>query len=211
MEIYVKPAKKAVIAEMDTVYIGDVAEVFAEAELTARVNGIKILKVEPNVKKSYIVSIIDIIEAIDRTLPGHTVNNVGEMDTVIDFAPKRKKDIPFMKWLRIGFVSLVLFTGGAAAIMSFHTDAQIPTVFKNINYMLFNVKDDNPLLVHLPYSIGLGLGIVTFFNHLAGRKITGDPTPIEVEMSLYEKEVNDRVIDVLNREKEKKRKVKSEV
>ena len=36
-----------------------------------------------------------------------------------------------------------------------------------------------------------------------GKKITTDPTPIEVEMSTYEANVTDNVIDTLNVEKTK--------
>jgi stage V sporulation protein AA len=54
------------------------------------------------------------------------------------------------------------------------------------------------LIINIPYSVGLATGIIVFFNHFTRKKITDDPTPIEVEMALYETEVNETVLDVLN-------------
>ena len=55
-------------------------------------------------------------------------------------------------------------------------------------------------ILELSYAIGLALGITVFFNHIGGRRITKDPTPIEVEMRIYEKDVNDALIETSDRE-----------
>ena len=39
------------------------------------------------------------------------------------------------------------------------------------------------------YSVGLAVGILVFFNHFAVKKLNTDPTPLEVEMRLYEENV----------------------
>ena len=44
------------------------------------------------------------------------------------------------------------------------------------------------------------MGITLFFNHIGGRRITQDPTPIEVEMRVYEKDVDDTLIETADRE-----------
>ena len=58
-----------------------------------------------------------------------------------------------------------------------------------------------PALLSIPYSIGLGLGIIIFFNHFSKFSLTEDPTPIEIEMTTYEKETNASIIDFLGRQK----------
>jgi len=85
--------------------------------------------------------------------------------------------------------------------MSFHSDAQIPKVFQNYYEIFFGEYKEDPLIIEIPYSIGLALGIIVFFNHFGGKKITNDPTPIEVEMSVYETEIVDTVIEYLNKNK----------
>ena len=54
--------------------------------------------------------------------------------------------------------------------------------------------------MELAYSAGLAAGIIIFFNHIGGRRITKDPTPIEVEMRVYEKDVNTALIETAERE-----------
>ena len=51
-------------------------------------------------------------------------------------------------------------------------------------------KPDGPTFVELFYSIGLALGVFLFFNHVPGKKVTNEPTPIQVQMRLYEQDVN---------------------
>ena len=167
--------------------------------MAEKVRAMKLMDIELEGKKAnYLVSVTDIIKKIKKTYPDCTVNNVGAQDTVVQYATEKSKDNAFFKWLKIAFVVVVLLAGSATAIMSFHTDAQIPKVFENY-YKIFYGKDkSNPLIIDIPYSIGLAAGIIVFFNHFFGKKVTDDPTPIEVEMSLYETEINETVLDVLN-------------
>ena len=146
----------------------------------------------------------DIIDAIDKALPGHTINNVGEIDTVVEYSATKKEENKILQNLKVVIITIILLAGSTTAIMSFHSDAQMSKVFENYYYIFFNERIENPLLLDLPYSIGLALGIIVFFNHFSGKKITSDPTPIEVEMSTYEANVTDNIIDTLNTEKIKK-------
>lgn len=200
MDIYIKPDKKYKATNMGAIYIKDIAEIYTESTLKKRVENIKIMEIKENINRCYLVSIIDIINVIDKTLPGNTINNVGEMDTIIEYQmPKNKNNL----WLytKIIFVALILFAGSATAIMSFHSDAQMATVFENYYYIFFGERVENPAIIDLPYAIGLAIGIIVFFNHLGNKKLTSDPTPIEVELSVYEDSVNTNLIDTLNEEK----------
>lgn len=203
MDIYIKPDKKYKAQKMGPVHIKDIAEVYSESSLKSRIENIKIMEIKEKKNKCYLVSVIDIINAIDKALPGNTINNVGEMDTVIEYAQPKKNNRLWL-YTKIIFVALVLFAGSATAIMSFHSDAQMATVFENYYYIFFGERVENPAVINLPYSIGLAVGIIVFFNHLGNKKLTSDPTPIEVELSVYEDEVNTNLIDTLNKEKNSK-------
>ncbi len=201
MDIYIKPIKKYKVNKMGKVYIKDIAEVYAENKIKKRVENLKILEIKEEKNKAYLVSIMDIINVIDKALPQNTINNVGEMDTIIEFE-KEKKENKIWVYSKMVFICLVLFAGSATAIMSFHSDAQMATVFENYYYIFFGERVENPALIDLPYSIGLAIGIIVFFNHFGNKKLTSDPTPIEVEMSVYEDDVNTNLVDTLNKEKE---------
>lgn len=203
MDIYVKPSKKITISERKTIYIKDICEVYAPISILKRIQNIRLLQVREEVEKNYLISIIDIINAINSQVNNCTINNVGEMDTILEYLPIANKDKSFVKVLKIIAVTIILLAGSSTAIMSFHSDAQMSKVFENYYYIFFNEKIENPLLLDLPYSIGLALGIIIFFNHFSGKKITSDPTPIEIEMSLYETNVTDNIINTLNEQKNK--------
>ena len=44
------------------------------------------------------------------------------------------------------------------------------------------------------------MGIIVFYNHFGGKRITKDPTPMEVQMRQYENDVNTTLVDGCNRE-----------
>ena len=206
MDIYIKPAKKATISEQRAILIKDVAEVVATADVAQKVNQMSLIEIQPDTekKKSYLISVTDIIKKIKKTYPDYTVNNVGEMDTLVQYASQKSHDRPWLKWLRVAFVMMVLFIGSATAIMSFHNDGQMPKIFETYYRIFYGVERDNPRIISIPYSIGLAVGIFVFYNHIMGKKITDDPTPIEVEMELYENDVTDTVVEVLSQRKKAK-------
>ncbi len=203
MDIYVKPFKKVSLAEVKKIYLKDIAEVYAPSEILKQVKNVKVMEIKAEEQNNYLISIIDIINSIDKSMPGHTINNVGEMDTVLEYSPVKEKDKSIIKSLKVAAVTIILLAGSSTAIMSFHSDAQMSKVFENYYYIFFNERVENPMLLDIPYSIGLAMGIIVFFNHFIGKKITTDPTPIEVEMSTYEANVTDNIIDTLNVEKTK--------
>ncbi len=203
LDIYVKPFKKICLSEVKRIYLKDIAEIYAPNEILKNLKNIKIMDIKEEEDKNYLISIIDIINAIDKSMPGHTINNVGEMDTILEYSKAKKQSRSFIKTLKVIAVTIILLAGSSTAIMSFHSDAQMSKVFENYYYIFFNERIENPILLDLPYSIGLAVGIIVFFNHFVGKKITTDPTPIEVEMSTYETNVTDNIIDTLNTERAK--------
>ena len=206
IDIYIKPAKKATISGQQAIYIKDVAEVIATADVAEKVNQMCLMDIQKDkeTKKSYLVSVTDIIKKIKKTYPEYTINNVGEMDTLVQYASYKSHDRAWLKWLRVAFVMLVLFIGSATAIMSFHNDGQMPKIFGTYYRIFYGVEQSNPRIISIPYSIGIAVGIFVFYNHFMGKKITDDPTPIEVEMEIYENDVTDTVVEVLNQRKKAK-------
>ncbi len=198
MEIYIKPVKKILLEQRQDVYLQDITEIISD--VADKLKHEKILRIPLKIRKNYVVSITDIIKIIKKKFPDYSVINLGEKDTIIDYSPVIVKENQFLKILRIIFVCIVLFMGAATAIMSFHSDAQIPDVFKNYYKIFFGYELDNPKIIAVPYSLGLAVGIIVFFNHLGNIKITRDPTPIEVEMSLYDTDIYNTLVDSIQTE-----------
>ncbi|MDR2648713.1 MAG: stage V sporulation protein AA [Clostridiales bacterium] len=204
MDIYIKPKAKINVNQKRTLTIKDIAEIEAPEKIAQKLLKSAVLNIKTDKKSNYLVSVLDIIKVIKKQAPGATVNNVGETDIIVSFNPDDKKQNPIIKVLMITFVTITLLMGSATAIMSFHSDAQMPKVFQNYHKIFFGKESEKPLIIDIPYSIGLACGIVIFFNHFLGKKLTEEPTPIEVEMTEYEDAVNNTIVEQLSSEDSKK-------
>ncbi|MCL2839158.1 MAG: stage V sporulation protein AA [Defluviitaleaceae bacterium] len=204
MDIYIKPKKKATLAGRREILISDVADVVATDKVAASVKNLRLQKIETDgeQKKTYVISITDIIRVVTNHHPNCTVVNVGEMDTLVQHAVGKSHDRRWLKWLKVAFVALVLMIGSATAIMSFHTDGQIPKIFERYYQMFYGHEMSNPRIINIPYSIGLAVGILVFYNHFLGRKLTDDPTPIDVEVELYDNDITEALVDMISRKNE---------
>ena len=95
---------------------------------------------------------------------------------------------------------MICFFGAGFTIMAFHNDIDIRGVFASIYYLFTGEENDGFTILEVSYCIGLSTGIILFFNHVGKRKITSDPTPIEVEMKTYEDDVEKTLVENAERE-----------
>ena len=203
MDVYIKPLKKVTLTGRKAVYLKDIAEIYA-GEKNEQLKNIIVLEIKSDERRNYTVSIIDIIKSISNQIPDCTVVNVGEMDVLVEYDQKKAKENKLLLFLKIAFVVVVLFFGAATAIMSFHSDGEIPQIMEGYYYMFFHEVVNIPYVLEIPYSIGLGVGIIVFFNHFSKFHITKDPTPIEVQMTTYEQETIVSIVEGLERQKDHK-------
>ena len=199
MDIYIKPNEKITVTDRKIVYLKEIGEIWIPEQSTACIENLVVFEIPENIEKTYLISVMDIIKAITLKLPDVTVNNVGEMDILVEYQQKQKAINKLWLYTKITAIAIILFSGASTSIMSFHSDAQIPKIFQNYYYIFFGEYNDMPLILAIPYTIGLGVGIILFFNHFSKIYVTKDPTPIEIEMTTYEKETNTSIIDALNR------------
>ena len=78
--------------------------------------------------------------------------------------------------------------------MSFNEDVSTSSLFENVYELITGNKSDGKTLIEASYSIGLGFGIIILYGHFWKMRITDDPSPIEVEMSKYEKDINSTIV-----------------
>ncbi|MCL2387010.1 MAG: stage V sporulation protein AA [Defluviitaleaceae bacterium] len=204
MDIYIKLKKKSDLKDSHEILIGDVADVVAPSDSLVKINMMKLKSTDKGKgTKNYLIGVTDVIKRIGKDFPNATINNVGETDTWVHCVNGKRKDKPFLIWLRVAAVSVILMVGAATAIMSFHTDGQVSKVFENYHRMIYGETQSNPPLMVISYSVGLAVGIFIFYNHFLGRKLTDDPTPIEVEIETYEKEITEAMVDMMERRERK--------
>ncbi len=197
--LYLK-AEQNVELQSEDVYVKDIGKMTCSDEhILAKVKTIKLHHFKEEEPKRQVISILKVIAEIEKTFPNVTVENLGEIDVLVEQinVDKHKGSVQMIK---IVFVSLISFFGTAFTIMAFHNDIGINEVFTKVYEMVMGQSSDGYSILELSYSIGLAVGIITFFNHIGGRRITKDPTPIEVEMRVYETDVNKALIETADRE-----------
>ena len=79
--------------------------------------------------------------------------------------------------------------------MAFNNDVAVGDIFSKLYYQVMGTPSDGVTEIEICYSIGLAIGITLFFNHVGKKKITPDPTPMQVEMRKYEKDIDTTFIE----------------
>ncbi len=110
------------------------------------------------------------------------------------------------RWTKIIFVSLSTFFGAAFSIMTFNNDVDVGKLFNQIYTQVTGQSSNGFTILEIAYSVGLGIGVLFFFNHFGRMKITSDPTPMQVQMRNYENDVNTTIIEDINRKMENQNK-----
>lgn len=197
--LYLKAEKNVEVKEPQ-VWLKDVAKVYcADPHVSAKVKAIKLYRFGNEEQKRQVFSILKIIELINEACSNVSVENIGETDVLVEWVDVNKHK-GAIQTLKIIFVAAISFFGTAFTIMAFHNDIGINKVFGKVYELVMGQPSSGYSILEFSYSIGLAVGIIVFFNHIGGRRITKDPTPIEVEMRIYERDVNDALIETADRE-----------
>ncbi len=198
--VYLKIDRNVVVYKRN-VTLGDIASVTSSNEAMAR--QLKQKKIytfaeEPPGKKTKIqreiFSILKIIELIHEDYPNAEIDNEGETDFIIEF----EKD-PFpCKWLtaaKATALCVIVFFGGAFTIMSFNNDIGVTELFGKFYWQVTGETSNGFTELEVSYCIGLAIGILVFFNHFGKKKLTPDPTPIQVQLRKYEEDADTTFIE----------------
>lgn len=199
--VYLKLERDVKVINYD-VMLSDVAGISCnDNTLAAKIKCIKLFRINTEKSKREIISVIKVVDSIIREFPDAEIQSIGEMECVVEYVGDKKKH-KIWDFIKIIFVSLIAFFGAGFAIMTFNEDVSVVDVFGNLYNYVFGVMPEEPGILEATYSIGLALGIILFYNHIGGRRITKDPTPIEVQMRMYENDVNDALVETANRKGE---------
>ena len=177
----------------------------ADSRRKKEIGSIELLRFHRGMDKRQNIGILWCIQKIQQRFPDMEVIPVGPTDVIVEYLSPDPQAYPLPRKLfraaRICFVCLISFFGGAFSIMAFHNDINISGLFGTLYPLLTGENGNGHSILEISYSIGLALGIILFFNHVGKRRITKDPTPIEVAMRMYEQDVNTTLSETANRER----------
>lgn len=147
-------------------------------------------------------SALEAVALIEKQYPGITVNTIGTPDFLLEYEGARSQS-KVLEWIKIVTVCIISFFGAAFAIMTFNNDGDVKNIFISLYEQCTGIPSDGRTVLEAGYSIGLPVGILFFFNHLGKKEDRIDPTPLEVQMRLYEDDLAGSVIQKDSEREEK--------
>lgn len=199
--LYIKGDRNVEVTKPD-VYLKDIVMMECpDKNLLPKLQTIKVLKMQDKKEQRYVVSVLKIIACIHEKYPQVEVQNLGETDIIITY---EKQQAPSYVWhiCKVVVVAAIIFFGSAFSIMAFNNDVGGTELFGQIYELVMGKKSDGFTVLEITYSIGLILGILIFFNHFGKKRFTVDPTPMEVQMRLYENDIQTTLVENAARRKE---------
>lgn len=181
------------------VYVEDVAELFStDKKLERQLRKEVLLTVTSSKQEKYAFSVLRLFEILSLSHRDVEWVNIGEEEFIVEYRPPEKMNL-VREVVKTSFVCLAVFFGAAFTIMTFNQDVAVADVFRMMEELVLG-KGVESSVIEIAYSIGLPLGVILFFNHFSRLKIDSDPTPLQVQMRLYEDNVNKTVIENASRE-----------
>lgn len=177
------------------IYLQDIARLScSDSKILNRLRVMPVINLKPDAPGRYVMSVMDLVDKIQQKEPDLTVTPLGETDFILTYEKPGSQNLIF-RWLKIALVCLITFFGAAFSIMTFNADVDVEKLFQQIYFQVTGQNSSGFTPLEIAYSAGLGLGILFFFNHFGNRKITADPTPMQVQMRKYEDDVNTTITE----------------
>ncbi|CAM3967336.1 stage V sporulation protein AA [Paenibacillus alkaliterrae] len=189
--LYLRLKKRIYIKPEHRVTLGQAARLLAVNDsIEEQLKGLVLYEHKKADGNRVVIDLLQIVKIIRERMPDLTVEAYGDPQVLVMVAEKQVKPrIPLLI-----FSWLLLFFGSGLAIMNFHTDVSMKEVHIRIVELITGKRTDHPLWFQIPYSLGIGLGMVLFFNHLFRKRFNEEPNPLEVELYMYQENVNSYVI-----------------
>lgn len=198
--VYLRLRHRLQVKPHETIVLSDVAQLIADDEVYDKLANLLLYRVSKEDKNIIIIDVMQVIKHITKCFPSLEIQTVGPTQIIVEVAVKRRK-VSLPLFMLIWFL---LFFGAALTIMNFHEDVSMQEVQLKIYTLITGEVDSRPLIFQIPYSIGLGLGMILFFNHVFKKRLNEEPSPLEVEMFNYQMDLDNYVIIHENKESMKR-------
>lgn len=186
--IYLKLRPKVYSAPGQRIYLHQVGDFILDSHKYNQdeLRNLLVYVPRPEDGNRIVIDLIHVMHVLRNLDPLFDIQSVGHDQTLVHIYDKRKKP----NFLLVLFVWFTLFIGSGLAIMNFHVDVSMQEVHQRIYELITGEKIEHPYIIQVPYSIGIGIGMLMFFNHVFRKRFNEEPSPLEVEVFLYEQNVD---------------------
>lgn len=192
--LYIKGDRDVEVTKPD-VTLGDLLNMeCTDKMMLAKIKTLKIIRFKKSGRQRCVVSVLRIIACIHEKFPQTDVENLGETDIIVTYEDQKT---PALAWhiIKTVFVAAVTFFGAAFSIMAFNNDVDVTKLFGQIYELVTGQETSGFTILEITYSVGVAAGILIFFNHFGRKRFTVDPTPMEIQMRLYENDIQTTLIE----------------
>jgi stage V sporulation protein AA len=197
--LFLRLRKRLAVKPESVITLGDICQLYWDGVREDALGRMPVYQVRPEDGELLIIDIMQVVRKLRTMYPDLPLEIQGAPQVIVEVQHPRKAANPFL----VALVWLILFIGSGLAIMNFHTDVSMPQVHQRIFYLITGQTSQQPLWLQIPYSVGIGLGMVLFFNHIFEKRITEEPSPLEVELFLYQQNLDQYYIQNENKENQR--------
>lgn len=202
-KIYIQVKKKAAIATNRKVKVEDIGDVYSSRpDIMKKVEEVKLSNGSMEENWDSLGS-VEIAGKVLDSYPDLDLNLIGSDEVLIEYKSQEEKNKAW-EIIKVISICIILFFGATIAIINFHEDVDTRASIASIYFTLTGIKNENPLIMGIPYSIGVGAGMVTFFTRAfsSSKRRKKEPGPMEVELFVYDDEVEQYVANEINKDKD---------
>jgi stage V sporulation protein AA len=183
------------------IYLQDIAKLScSNPKILNKIRVLPVANLEPDKPGRYVMSVMDLVKEIQKKEPDLDINTIGEPTFIITYQNKPGPNL-ILRWLKVIFVCFATFFGAAFSIMTFNNDVDVPGLLNKVHTQVTGQASSGFSILEISYSIGIGIGVLFFFNHFSHLKLTSDPTPMQVQMRKYEEDVNTTIMEQVDRQR----------
>lgn len=190
--LYLRMKKKTSAEVGQQIKIKDICDLISDDEDVLPLQELSITQATPSSGNFLVIDAVDVYRLISKQKSKFDIRHIGPTQTIVEI---QTGSMRLPKWFFVGFVWLILFIGSGLTIMNFHTDVSMKEVHQRIFYLITGKQEEKPLILQIPYSLGIGAGMILFFNHLFKKKFSEEPSPMDLEVFLYQETIDQYVID----------------
>ncbi|WP_188453744.1 stage V sporulation protein AA [Virgibacillus oceani] len=187
--VYLRMKKNVELTGLQTVQLRHIALLSTISNHKHDLEKITLYRISKEDRNIVIIDSFLVIDHLNRLYPDLEFQLLGPNQTIIRITKQKKAPSIII----VSFVWLLLFIGTAMTIMNFHYDVSMQEVQQKLHYLLTGEYDEYPLWIQIPYSFGLGIGMLLFFNHWFKKRFNEEPSPLEVEIFNYQQDLDQYV------------------
>jgi len=206
VKVYLKLKKRILIRSNQMIKLRHLVNLMTDDEqLEKSLHNLVIHEHQVKEGNRVVIDVLQIVKKVNEHYPNLQIEVFGGSQILVVVSDKVNKP----KYIVLILCWLLLFFGAGMAIMNFHADVNMRETQIRLVELITGQHVDRPLWFQIPYSIGVGGGMVLFFNHIFRKKFNEEPSPLEVEMFMYQENLDNFVVDEETRKKNNSQRLSS--